>query len=551
MSYIPEDDMYYITRSLDKNAWGKAQLLSRTNDFKSVEEMGIIALPNNRVPCIFQGNNETDYCEYYSKLKKDSSLCAKLINDLVFTGAAQTIENFSGIIDGNNHKIKADRPLISNAKNGTVIKNLIVEGMISGGNHVAAFIRYTDNTAESVDTVTLENCVNLATVYGNDVRVAGLVGYVNPNDTLNMTNCYSYGSIMGEKNDVAPLAVLNSAANSNFINCYYLKDSARQNATDAVNPVTASAKTEMQFASGEVAFLLSDAFGQKLTEPRDKYPVFYTANNHVYKTLSGYSNENEGTGTVENPYIINNKSDLIAFRNIVNSIAWKTNINAKLMSDIDLGGEEWMMIGVEGKSTYTGVFDGNNHTISNWIISGVEWLGFFGDITDATIKNLKLQGSVSGTNTNVGGLVGQWNGNCIIENCIVDVKVSAKNACGGFIGWGISGSTGKILNSVFIGSVVGSTQADPFTADGRILKENCYYITNCATKAGMVNNPTTSVGKTVEQFESGEVTYLLGTAFGQALVGINRDNYPVFFNGINKVILSNQIRAVILEPNKM
>lgn len=55
MSYIPEDDMYYITRSLDKNAWGKAQLLSRTNDFKSVEEMGIIALPNNRVPCIFQG----------------------------------------------------------------------------------------------------------------------------------------------------------------------------------------------------------------------------------------------------------------------------------------------------------------------------------------------------------------------------------------------------------------------------------------------------------------------------------------------------------------
>ena len=55
VSYVPEDDMYYITRPLSKNSWGRAQLLSRTRDFKTVEEMGIMALPHNASSCIFQG----------------------------------------------------------------------------------------------------------------------------------------------------------------------------------------------------------------------------------------------------------------------------------------------------------------------------------------------------------------------------------------------------------------------------------------------------------------------------------------------------------------
>lgn len=55
VSYVPEDDTYYITRPLEKNAWGKAELLAKTKDFKSVEEMGIMALPHNSACCIFQG----------------------------------------------------------------------------------------------------------------------------------------------------------------------------------------------------------------------------------------------------------------------------------------------------------------------------------------------------------------------------------------------------------------------------------------------------------------------------------------------------------------
>ena len=60
VSYIPEDDMYYIMRPMN-SSWGCYTLLLRTKDFKSVEEMDIVSLPDNRVPCLFQGKVNGKY----------------------------------------------------------------------------------------------------------------------------------------------------------------------------------------------------------------------------------------------------------------------------------------------------------------------------------------------------------------------------------------------------------------------------------------------------------------------------------------------------------
>ncbi len=54
VSYVPEDDMYYIFRPMT-SSWGVVALLLRTKDFETVEEIGITSLPHNRVPCLFQG----------------------------------------------------------------------------------------------------------------------------------------------------------------------------------------------------------------------------------------------------------------------------------------------------------------------------------------------------------------------------------------------------------------------------------------------------------------------------------------------------------------
>ena len=54
VTYIPEDDMYYIIRPLNSR-WGCAASIGRTKDFEKYEEMDIVALPHNRVPSLFPG----------------------------------------------------------------------------------------------------------------------------------------------------------------------------------------------------------------------------------------------------------------------------------------------------------------------------------------------------------------------------------------------------------------------------------------------------------------------------------------------------------------
>lgn len=54
ITYIPEDDMYYIMRPINSD-WGCSAVLGRTKDFETYEDLEIIALPHNRVPSLFPG----------------------------------------------------------------------------------------------------------------------------------------------------------------------------------------------------------------------------------------------------------------------------------------------------------------------------------------------------------------------------------------------------------------------------------------------------------------------------------------------------------------
>lgn len=52
VTYFAEDNCYYIIRPAN-SGWGCCALLYRTYDFKSAELLELIALPHNRVPCLF------------------------------------------------------------------------------------------------------------------------------------------------------------------------------------------------------------------------------------------------------------------------------------------------------------------------------------------------------------------------------------------------------------------------------------------------------------------------------------------------------------------
>ncbi|MCQ2375153.1 MAG: hypothetical protein MJ069_04545 [Salinivirgaceae bacterium] len=109
----------------------------------------------------------------------------------------------------------------------------------------------------------------------------------------------------------------------------------------------------------------------------------------------------EGDGSKESPYIIGTANEL-AFMSYVVSAGTQgfDTLHYKLIADIDLNNQPWFSIG-EARNPFKGVFDGNNHTISNMNVADssaeTRSIGLFGYSSGATIKNITVKGIVSFT----------------------------------------------------------------------------------------------------------------------------------------------------------
>lgn len=77
----------------------------------------------------------------------------------------------------------------------------------------------------------------------------------------------------------------------------------------------------------------------------------------------------EGQGTLEEPYLIQNKDDLKTLRDLVNAGESFEDIYFLQSEDIDLEGEEWIPIGIFGTGNYfAGIYDGGAHCIMNLLV---------------------------------------------------------------------------------------------------------------------------------------------------------------------------------------
>ena len=127
-----------------------------------------------------------------------------------------------------------------------------------------------------------------------------------------------------------------------------------------------------------------------------------------------------------------------------------------LADDIMLSGNWDPISDVEYPTdAFAGTFDGNGHTISG--LNGSN--GLFGFVNGATIKNLKVEGTISGSTTGIGGIVGKTQGPVTIDNCVFSGKISASytettkaNGIGGIVGR-VNNGTLKIFNCMNIGDV--------------------------------------------------------------------------------------------------
>lgn len=236
------------------------------------------------------------------------------------------------------------------------------------------------------------------------------------------------------------------AWNSNIVDAYKLNNDGNGSYSFTI----ASLKTFYSLSDAELAsvtqlgVLIRDASGNKVT-PND---LFLS----VIQTPPPPPYSGGGDGSVATPYLIANTADLARLSSTSADWSKAFKVTAPIVAT--------NVIASIGNSSiaFTGVFNGNNQTISGSTLTGGNDLGFFGVVEGATISNVLLRSiSIIATGNNVGGLIGSAKGATSVTACSVIGTVSSDGgAVGGLIGSLNGGTISVCFAKVGVSSKYGS-----------------------------------------------------------------------------------------------
>lgn len=191
----------------------------------------------------------------------------------------------------------------------------------------------------------------------------------------------------------------------------------------------------------------------------------------------------KGRGTKEEPWLIENAEKLAYLAQQVNNGTDYKREHFRLVSDLDLRGNEWTPIGTEG-NLFWGGFDGDGHTITGMTITGKEnsYVGLFGECRNFTaassyIKSVTVKGANISGKSFVGAIAGAGANisDCYsIENTIYASRCVG-GVCGSLIGK-ISGcyNSSSVSGISTAGGIMGSASYEG--NDGNGVVEYCYNI---------------------------------------------------------------------------
>lgn len=213
----------------------------------------------------------------------------QLTADITVTAPyANEFTDFSGTFDGDGHTVTlnitastANVGLFSKLAGGAVVKNVKVDGTVSGTEGVAGIAaqangatisgcincaiisatgRYVGGIVGKLRGGTVENCYNTGAISSSrdrkGVNLGGIAGYIDSNGSVK--NCYNSGttSVTADTSNYA--AIAGWCDNSTVTNCYYLDTTASAGANG--NSQTATSKTADEMKSPAFAALLGEAF---------------------------------------------------------------------------------------------------------------------------------------------------------------------------------------------------------------------------------------------------------------------------------------------------
>ena len=430
------------------------------------------------------------------------------------------------------------------------IKNVTVEGASINSNHFAAgIVAWVNNSTGNIQVpFVLENChVKNSTItstpelvngeWDNGDKVGGLVGHAYFGGTSNGT---FYDRNQGAKISRCSVDNTTIKAYRDFAGLVgYASHVVIENST--TTNVTLEQDLTHDYKAPNTPTTYGLAIGRNEggnTVDGNKYVADGVAkdaedNFHIYNA-AGLKWVSDNVNTME--FYFNQAANIF------------DNKTVYIENDIDFQGAEWRPIGdyAFSRTSFNGVFDGQNHTISNFKVTNpVSWTekvteasyGFFGNVK-GTVKNLTIKNA---TVNPEGGrysaaLVGRLHNGGSIENChVVESSVTINHwQVGGIVGQNNNGNisncsvTGStITGKAAVGAIVGMDMAA-----GEHIIENCR-VTNSALAAETI-------------FEGYEMTYGLAVGLVNASgIILNLNNVTVENNTVKGVAANTLIGEVV------
>jgi predicted secreted protein len=470
----PEDyDKHFILTAdidLDPNLPGR-----------KVFDAALIA-PNWNTPFIgvFDGNGHTishlritggSYLGLFGRLSSWNAPACEVKNlgmlDVSITGSDHTVGALVGV---NSARIAA--VYSTGSVSGTWSVGGLVgsnEGFIAGS-HSAVAVKGSRGGVGGLagsNEGSITNCHSAGSAIGG-WHVGGLVGSNGSEDGYGtVTHCYSSTTVSAMEVEesvgglVPPAPLLAwwgcGSVNSSF---WDIEASRQSTSCAGTGKTTAEMRTAKTFLDAGWDFV-----GETTNGTGDIWKI---AEGLGYPRLA-WEKYSGGTGEPNDPYQIATAADLIA----LGEMPADYDKHFILTADIDLdpnlpGGKVFDRAAIAPDTDptkeyfqgtpFTGVFDGNGHTIAHLTIAGDSYLGLFGilvswDTSACEIRSLGLVDvNVAGSGGDVGGLVGYSNHGASIVSSYSSGSVSGIGTVGGLVG----SNYGSLTMSHSAGSVSGS-----------------------------------------------------------------------------------------------
>jgi hypothetical protein len=169
-----------------------------------------------------------------------------------------------------------------------------------------------------------------------------------------------------------------------------------------------------------------------------------------------------GSGTENDPYLVRTAEQM----NAIGASPGDWDKHFQLRADIDLSEYPETSYNIIGTGTmneaFTGVFDGNDHTISNLSLNSTRenYTGLFGYMTGEVMNLGLINPEVFSQGSNIGALAGYLFAGTISDCYVEGANISGDDYVGGLVGFcagrlNKSYSTGSVMGDRYVGGLIG------------------------------------------------------------------------------------------------